>query len=97
MTPILPQHLQLAKQVEFNPPPTHLMDETMSLLEAAMKQIKPDKNGQMMFIAHRQGPEVKVNFAIVAKNDEGNLQVMTWIGKTWGRPVEAGVAAGWSF
>lgn len=93
----LPERLQGLQGVQFNPPPPEFIGQTTSMLADAVKNIKVDKNGTLMFVANHREGKTSLNYAIVVQTDDGDLKVMHWLGKTWGRPLEVGIAATLSF
>lgn len=95
-TPQLPDHLRDAPSVQFNPPPTHYMDQTLGVIGAAVARLDPNEKGKLVWIAHKKDGKVSVNAAVVNKFND-NFEVVLWVGKTWGRPIEAGVAASLSW
>lgn len=77
-----------AKGVALNPPPGPILAQATKLVTDAMAQVPSGEHGSLVAIATRQGDAVNVNLAFAVK--AGNhVEVVTWIGKSWGDPVSA--------
>lgn len=90
--PNLPDHLRAEHGVQMNPPPPDLMGPTQRIIENALKTAKFE-DGQttaVTWILTTKG----VNTAVVKRFHDGKVDFdgAFWFGKTWGAPIEAGVA-----
>ena len=78
--------------VAMNPPPARILGEVNQLVAAAMAGLPADSRGQLVGIATKN-PEtgrVDVNLALAVRAG-AHVEVVAWIGKTWGQPIAAGV------
>lgn len=78
------------KGVALNPPPATILSQATQMVRAAMAQVPDDERGSLVAIATRQGDAINVNLAFAVKVNN-HTDVVTWIGKSWGEPVSAGV------
>lgn len=81
-----------SKGVAMNPPPASILANVNHLVSAAMSGVPEDGRGQLVGIATRN-PEtgaVDVNLALATRIGS-RVEVVAWMGKTWGQPVAAGV------
>lgn len=79
-----------AKGVALNPPPASILAQATKMVSDAMKDIPPGERGSLVAIATKQGDAVNVNLAFAVKAND-RVDVITWVGKSWGEPVAAGV------
>jgi hypothetical protein len=75
------------KAIQFNPPPDHHVSDLMNSINSAMASLPPDAKGALVMVPTTAGG----NAAIVVRAGH-SWDVMTWIGKSWGEPLAAGVA-----
>lgn len=92
--PNLPEHLQDAPGVEMTPPPLPILNRATEMI-SQITQAMPDGNG-LTWIAMRKDGQTILNLAAVQRKGE-HFEVVEWIGKTWGEPVEVGIAGRWKF
>lgn len=90
-----------APGVAMNAPPASMLADTARLVVDAMAQIPDGERGSLVAIATKTAGVTTTNLAFAVKAG-GNVEVVTWIGKTWGTPVAAkplslGAAARWHF
>lgn len=84
------------KGVALNPPPGPILAQATELVRDAMAQVPPDKKGALVAIATKQGDAVNVNLALAVR--AGNhVEVVSWLGRSWGEPVAGGAAVRVSF
>lgn len=89
--PNLPEDLQNAPGVAMNAPPAEWLPQTEAIINNALKGLRDEDRGKLVWIATKQGEQIAVN-AAVAQRIGDNVRVTAWIGKTWGQPVAAGIA-----
>jgi hypothetical protein len=95
--PNLPPEFLAAGGVHMNPPPQEFIKETRSIISDAVKSIKVDRQGALLWVATANTDgEVNLNLAYAHKIRD-NITVTAWIGKEWGQPIAAGVAGTWDF
>lgn len=90
-----------SKGVAMNPPPASVLADTTRFVKDAMAQVQDGEHGTLVAIATKTGDVTNVNLAFAVKAGD-RVEVVTWIGKTWGTPVGAsplsvGGAARWHF
>lgn len=75
------------KGVAMNAPPASILGELTKQVQDAVATLPPDGKGALVGVATTTG----VNLAVVAK--VGNhVNVVSWLGKSWGQPVSGGAA-----
>lgn len=79
-----------AKGVALNPPPPSILAQATAMVREAMKEVPDGERGSLVAIATKQGEAVNVNLAFAVKAND-HVDIVTWIGKSWGEPVSAGV------
>lgn len=89
--PGLPPELVASKGVEMTPPTGEALTKATSLIDQAMATVRDGEKGALIWIAQRQGDQTSVNLAYAHKVGE-HVEVTAWIGKTWGEPIDAGIA-----
>lgn len=77
-----------AKGVALNAPPASILGRATELVRDAMAQVPADERGTLVALATRQGDVTHVNLALATKVGS-RVEVVTWIGKSWGEPVAA--------
>lgn len=90
--PNLPPEFQHLQGVEFNPPPAEHLVKTEGMIRDAVSQLGKDEKFMLTWIVTDKG----VNTAAVRKLGD-HVEVMAWIGKSWGDPISVGVAGAWHF
>lgn len=90
-----------SKGVAMNAPPAAVLADTTRFVTEAMASVTPGEQGTLVAIATKTGEVTNVNLAFAVKAGD-QVEVVTWIGKTWGIPVAAaplsvGGAARWHF
>lgn len=76
--------------VALNPPPASILAQATKMVSDAMTDIPPGERGSLVAIATKQGDAVNVNLAFAVKAND-HIDIVTWVGKSWGEPVAAGV------
>lgn len=89
--PMLPDHLRSAPGVMMTPPPPEIMPQVTGMITRAVAQLGANERGKLVWIAQKNGGQVSVNAAIVHKVND-NVVISAWLGKTWHRPIEVGIA-----
>lgn len=84
--PDIPDHLSDAPGVAMNVPPPEYLSDTTQIIADAVAQLGPNDRGIMTWVATTKG----VNLALVDKIND-HIDVIAFIGKDWGHPVEAGL------
>lgn len=90
-TPPLAVNLRMPS-VRYEAPPASILAQATQMVVEAAKTLEPDEKLALVTVVTTTG----ANGALVARVQE-DLVVTLWIGKTWGQPVSAGVAARWAF
>lgn len=90
-----------SKGVALNPPPGPIAAAATKHIADAFAQLPADKQGGLFAVATRQGDVTNTNLAFAVRGPAG-VEVVTWIGKSWGDPVAAaplstGAALRWTF
>lgn len=90
-----------SKGVALNAPPASVLADTTRFVTEAMASVTPGEHGTLVAIATKTGEVTNVNLAFAVKAG-AHVEVVTWIGKTWGTPVAAaplsvGGAGRWHF
>lgn len=89
----LPTELIPKPGVEMNAPPVALIPSITDMVTRAVANRSPDKDGLFtLWVDTTAG----VNLAHVQRIG-GQVDVLFYVGKTWGKPITAGVAAHWEF
>lgn len=76
-------------------PAARIADSVKIAVADALRAIPDDAQGALFAVATRHAGKTGVNL-VLAKRGE-SLAGAVWIGKTWGEPVEAGIAVRWTF
>lgn len=79
-----------SKGVALNAPPASILADATRMVRDAMAQVPEGEHGSLVAIATEQDGKVNVNLALATKIGT-HVEVVTWIGKSWGTPVAAGV------
>jgi hypothetical protein len=84
-----------------NPPPAAILGTVSRMVTEAMATVPEGGHGSLVGIATRHADgQVHVNLALAVKLP-GRVQVVAYLGKSWGIPVTAGLVTGvggsWSF
>src|SRR5690349_2832541 len=77
-----------SKGVALNAPPAHLLADTTKFIKDAMVNVEPGSHGTLVAIATKTGTVTNTNLALATKIGE-HVEVVGWIGKSWGVPVAA--------
>jgi len=96
--PDLPAHLKTSPGVDMTTPPIEWLQPTTHMIMDAVKNADfgEGKHVVVTWIATTEG----VNAAVVAKvieSEKIDFKVVSWVGKKWGAPIEAGIAGQISF
>lgn len=78
------------KGVALNKPPASILAEATRMVTEAMANVPPGEKGQLVAIATMKDGKVDVNLAFAVKVGK-HVDVVQWIGLTWGEPVSAGL------
>jgi len=81
-----------ASGVAFNQPPAEFLSETNSMIRDAVANI--GKGDKFLFVG--VVTDKGTNAAAVQKLGD-HIEIVEYIGKTWGKPLEAGIAGVWHF
>ena len=83
--------------VSFTPPPTHLLDDALRVVNDSIAQLSPGANGGVVGVGtvDNRG-RVNYNAAVVIRKGE-DFAVVTWIGKKWDEGVTYGGGLKWEF
>jgi len=83
--------------VAMNPPPAAILGTVSRMVTEAMATIPNGGRGQLVGIATRHANgQVHVNLALAVRAG-GHVEVLAYVGKTWGIPVTAGLIGRVSF
>ena len=85
--PGLPEQFSEFPGVQMQAPPASLLASTTKFVMDAANTLQPHEHGALVFVATTKG----VNAAVVHRFHE-RFAVVGWLGKEWGKPLEAGVA-----
>ncbi len=77
--------------VQMNTPPAQYITQTTSIIQNAVAQLGADEKGALVWVASRSAGKTHVNLALVHRVND-RFAVTGWVGKTWGQPIEAGIA-----
>ena len=78
------------KGVEFNPPPPHLLEDALRIVNDSVSQLPAGANGGLVFVGSKNpGERLGVNAALVVRAGD-HFAVTTWIGKKWGEELSGG-------
>jgi hypothetical protein len=80
------------KGVAFNRPPIEVFEQTNQMIHHAVSQIGKGDKFLFVAVATTKG----TNVAAVQKLGD-HVEIVEYIGKTWGEPLSAGVSAAWHF
>lgn len=86
--PNLPEEFQAMRGVVMNAPPQEVLAQTNTMIRDAVAQLGKDERGVLTWIATTEG----VNLALVQKVND-HVEVFGYVGKSWGKPLAAGIAA----
>lgn len=89
--PGIPESLAPAPGVEMNAPPAEYIDKAERIISDAVAKLGPNEKGALTWLAMMKGDKIIVNLAVVAKVND-HFSTVAWIGRTWGEPIEAGIA-----
>jgi hypothetical protein len=78
--------------VRYEAPPASILAQATQMVMNAAKTLEPDEKLALVTVVTTTG----ANAALVTRVRD-DLLVTLWIGKNWGEPLSAGVAAKWSF
>lgn len=86
-----------SKGVAMTPPPASILSDVNRMVTEAMATIPADKKGALVGIA-TLAPDggVHVNMALATKVGS-KVSVISWVGRSWGKPIEGGAAVQVSF
>jgi hypothetical protein len=73
--------------VSYTPPPVSLMKEATRVVERTFAQLPKDANGAVIGVATEKGWN-----AAIAHRVGDKVQVVGWVGKSWGESITAGGA-----
>ena len=76
--------------VALNKPPASILGEATRMISEAMVHVPEGEHGTLVAIATETDGKINVNLAFAIKAGK-HVEVVTWIGKSWGTPVSAGV------
>lgn len=88
--PGVPEQLVTAPGVQMNAPPAQYIDQPLGVIGAAVAKLGPGEKGKLVWVATLRGKQVSVNVAVVNKFNE-HFEVVAYVGKDWGKPLEAGI------
>lgn len=81
-----------AKGVAMNPPPDAILVDVTRMVEHAMQAVPANGKGALVGIATKDANgALNVNLALVQKVG-ARVNVVSWLGKSWGQPVSGGAA-----
>ena len=87
----LPEPFVNAPGVQMTPPPQELIPSIMGAISKATSNLNEDEKAKLVWIAQTHNGKQSVNAALVVKAPAG-IEVIGWFGKTWGEPIDAGIA-----
>lgn len=76
--------------VALNAPPAHLLADTTKFVREAMAEVPDGEHLVAVANVSQYSGKTNVNLALAVKAGT-HVDVVTWIGKSWGAPVSAGV------
>ena len=86
--------------VAMNAPPAAILSEVSDMVTTAMADVPPDAHGQLVGIATEIDGTIAVNLALAVRATT-TVEILAWVGKSWGRPIKAGLVTGgaarWTF
>jgi len=86
--------LETSKGVAMNPPPTEVLGDVTRMIENAVKAIPAGSTMALVGVATKTHGKVNTNLVFAARLGE-QVTILSWIGKTWGQPIDKGVAVQW--
>ena len=85
-----------AKGVALNAPPPAIFANVMQMVTDTVAGMPPKSKVALVGIATQKDGQTNVNLALAIRAGH-NVEIVSWLGKTWGDPVEKGVALRWHF
>lgn len=86
--PNLPEQFEDMKGVVMSSPPLEVYAKTNTMIRDAVASLGENEHGALVWVATTEG----VNIAVVHKVNS-NMDITAYVGKTWGAPLQAGIAA----
>lgn len=86
----------MADSVLFNQPPAEFIEKTNSMIRDAVAQIGKGDKFLFVGVVNVVKGKSNTNFAAVQKVGD-HVEIVEYIGKTWGEPLSAGIAGSWHF
>jgi len=78
------------KGVAFTPPPPHLLQDALRIVNDGVAQLPPETRVGLIFVGSKDpGQPFALNAALVVKTGP-HVAVTTWIGKKWGEELSGG-------
>lgn len=90
--PGLPDHLVGQHGVEMMPPPAQFLEQTNTMIHDAVAKLGPGDKFMTAWVLTSKG----VNSALVTRVND-HIEIVGYIGKSWGAPIEAGIGGVWHF
>jgi hypothetical protein len=81
--------------VAMNPPPAAILGDVTQMVSSALSQMEPSEHARLVGIATKdlKTGQTNVNLAFAVKTGK-HVEVVSWLGKSWGTPVAAAVVGG---
>ena len=84
--------LETSTGVAMNPPPQAILGQVSRMVIDAAKTIPEGSRGALVGIATADPDgKVNVNLAVAVKAGD-HVRIISWLGKSWQKPVEGGAA-----
>ena len=80
-----------AAGVALNAPPAETIGTVSRMVAEAVAALPPESRGALVGIATTKGGKTDVNLALAVRAGS-HVEIVSWLGKSWGEPVAGGVA-----